>query len=371
MKLGSVLRTVRRFPKAYPSKTSRWSGAKQVGDYGSTCRPRQVPGYLAVISHWIPVVFLAFRAILPSELMSQQETRPIRIQTTLVNVPVMVTDSRGGSVLGLRAEDFSLYDDGVRQPLAFFAAAAEPIRIALLLDTSKSTASVLDRIRKAAAGFLDQLRPQDQAMVVSFDSEVHVLCRFGSEVGELKRAIRGAEVGAYVGTKMCDAVVLAADRYLRASQGRKAMILLTDGQDYGSSASRDEMIRAVLNSGIVVYPVFYAVDRRELIKKLFGVTLSKNAAGAAEWEKDEREAAALLRRISEESAGAFFRSDMTDLKQTFVRVAEELRHQYLLAFYPDPVRIDGTPHALRVDMSRPDLVVRARRSYHAAASVSK
>jgi Ca-activated chloride channel family protein len=303
--------------------------------------------------------------------MSRQESRPIRIQTTLVNVPVMVTDSRGGSVLGLKSKDFSLYDDGVRQPLAFFAAAAEPIRIALLLDTSKSTATVLDRIRKAAVSFLDQLRPQDQAMVISFDSEVHVLCRFGSEIAELKRAIRGAGVGAYVGTKMRDAAVLAADRYLRAGQARKAMVLLTDGQDFGSSASPDDMIEAMLNAGIVVYPVFYAVDRRELIKKLFGVTLSKNAVGAAEWEKDEQEAAALLRRVADESAGTFFRSDMTDLKQTFVRVAEELRHQYLLAFYPDPARIDGTPHALRVDMLRPDIMARARRSYHATASASK
>jgi VWFA-related protein len=308
---------------------------------------------------------------LPSGRPSQQETRPIRIQTTLVNVPVMVTDRHGGSVLGLRADDFTLYDDGVRQPLAFFAAAAEPIRIALILDTSKSTATVLDRIRKAAAGFLDQLRPQDQAMIISFDSEVHVLCRFGSDVEELKRAIRRAEVGPYVGTKMCDAVMLAADRYMRASQGRKAMILLTDGQDFGSNASPDDMTRAVLSAGIVVYPVYYAVDRRELIKKLFGVTLSKNPIGAAEWERDEQEAAALLHRIAEESAGNFFRGDMADLKKTFLAVAEELRHQYLLAFYPDPARIDGMPHALRVDMSQSALSARARRTYHAAASVSK
>jgi Ca-activated chloride channel family protein len=314
-------------------------------------------------SVWIAFLFFFFIQICDS--MAQQEVGRIRVETTLVNVPVMVSDQRGGSVLGLKAEDFQLYDDEVRQPLAFFAAAAEPIRVALLLDTSKSTITVLDRIRKAAAGFLDQLRPQDQAMLVSFDSDVHVLCRFGWDVEDLKRVIRGIEVGPYVNTRMYDAVVRVADGYLHSVQGRKAMILLTDGQDYGSHASPDDMIRAVLNSGVVVYPVFYAVDRRELVRKLTGVSLPANTAAAVAWAQDEREAAALLRRTAEDSAGAFFRSDVTDLKKTFTRVAEELRHQYLLAFYPDPSRIDDMQHTLRVDVSRPALIVRARRSYHA------
>ncbi|MBZ5500421.1 MAG: VWA domain-containing protein [Acidobacteriia bacterium] len=301
--------------------------------------------------------------------LPRQQTERIRVQTTLVNVPVMVSDRLGATVSGLGADDFVLYDDGIRQPLAFFVAAAAPIQMALVIDTSKSTTTVLDGIRKAAVGFVAQLRPEDQAMVVSFDSEVHILCRLGADEVELRRAVRSAEVGEYVGTKMCDAVALVANKYLRGSQGRKAIVLLTDGQDYGSDIAQDDMIRAVLDAGVVVYPVFYAVSRRELVKKLFGVTLPKGPAGGAGWEEDERAAAALLRRTAEESGGVFYRSESADFRRTFAKVAEELRHQYLLAFYPDPSRADDAPHTLTVAVSLPDLVVRARRSYRVASGI--
>lgn len=305
--------------------------------------------------------------LLEAESLPQQGMERIRVQTTLVNVPVMVSDRLGGSVLGLKAEDFVLYDDGMRQPLAFFASSTESIQIALLLDTSKSATTVLDRIRSAAIGFISQLRAQDQAMVVSFDSEVHILCRLVSDQQELKHAIRSAMVGEYAGTKMRDAVSLVADKYLRSGRGRKAVILLTDGQDYGSRVTTEDMMRSVLDSGVVAYPVFYTVDRRELVKKLFGVSLPKGPAGKADWEKDEAEAAALLRQIADESAGAFYRSQTADLKKTFARVAEELRHQYLLAFYPNPSRVDDAQHLLKVVVTPPDLEVRARRSYQAVA----
>jgi VWFA-related protein len=313
----------------------------------------------------VPIAIALFLLILESPALPRQEQERIHVQTTLVNVPVMVSDRQGGSILGLKAEDFSLFDDGVRQPLAFFAAAAEPIRVALLLDTSKSTTTVLDRIRKAAAGFVPQLRPQDQAMVASFDSEVRVLCRLSSDVEVLQRAIRNAEVGEYVGTRMRDAVTLAVEQYLRPGRGRKAIIMLTDGQDFGSRSSMEDVIRSVVDSGVVVYPLFYAVDRRELAKKLFGVSLPKGPTGKAAWDSESRAAAALLQRIAEESTGAFFHSELTDLKKTFARVAEELRHQYLIAFYPDPSRLDGVQHELAVTVSRADLVVRARRNYQA------
>ena len=85
----------------------------------------------------------------------------------------------------------------------------------------------------------------------------------------------------------------------------------------------------------------------------------------AAWEKDEEAAAALLQAFAKDTAGTLFRSEVADLNKTFARVAEELRHQYLLAFYPDPSRIDGKMHSLRVDSPRSDLVIRARRLYRA------
>lgn len=312
------------------------------------------------------VLALLFFAIHPAGIRPQQETGRIRVQTTLVQVPVMVSDARGGPVVGLAADDFALFDDGVRQPLAFFATSSEPIRIALLLDTSKSTAPVLDRIRKAAAGFLEQLRPQDQAMLATFNGKINILCRFGTDVPELKEAIGGVGLGDTDTTRLYDAVKMVADRYLRAVQGRKAVILLTDGQDHGSSGTPDDMIGAALNAGAVVYPIYYSVDLRALVKELFGVSLRRNQGGGRMWEKEKEAAAALLQRTADESAGTMFRSDAKDLKKTFQRVAEELRHQYLLAFYPIASRLDGAPHTIKVDLNRPLTVVRSRRSYRAS-----
>ena len=298
----------------------------------------------------------------------QQVGDMIRVQTTLVSVPVMVSDPVGGAVRGLAGSDFTIWDDGARRQAAFFADTEEPIQIVLMLDTSKSTTTVLDRIRKAASEFVSQLRPRDEAMVVSFDAEFRVLGRWSSDGREIKLAIRKAEVGDFVGTRMQDAVVRVVDKNLRSSRGRKAIILLTDGQDYGSTASAEDMVRAVVDSGTVAYPVFYRVNRYELARKLFGVSLSRSSAAGAMWEEDERAAAVLLRKVAEDSAGSFYQSEMTDLKKTFAQVAEQLRHQYLLAFYPDPARVDGNEHALRVTVSRPDLVVRSRGSYRASAS---
>jgi Ca-activated chloride channel family protein len=305
-------------------------------------------------------------AALQSVSLPRQAQDPIRVQTTLVNVPVLVSDRQGGSVLGLKAEDFALYDDGVRQPLAFFAAATEPVRVALLLDTSKSMTADLDRIRKAASGFIPQLRPQDQAMVVSFDADIRVLCRLSSDGDELKRAIRGAAIGDYVGTKMRDAVTLVVEKHLRTVRGRAAIILLSDGQDFGSRSTQEDVIRIVTDSGVVIYPIFYRVDRRALAKKLFGISLPRTSAGGStSWEAEVQAAADGLRCTAEESTGAFYESEKTDLKKTFLRIAEELRHQYLLAFYPDPSRLDGRHHSIQVTASRPELALRARRGYQA------
>jgi Ca-activated chloride channel homolog len=324
---------------------------------------RMLAGFMAALS--LLGLIGVGRASVPSPL---QDSDHIRVQTTLVQVPVIVGEQQGAAVQGLKSEDFVLRDDEVVQRIAFFAPSSEPIRIILVLDTSKSTTTVLPAIRQAAADFVSQLRPQDQVMVATFDFEVRVACRFGLDRQEVKRILRDIQVGDYVGSRMYDAVTQLTDKYLRAGQGRKAMILLTDGQDYASKTSADEMIRTMLDSGVVAYPVFYPVDRRQLAKKLFGVSLPKRSSGNAEWEQTEKAAAALLERIAEESAGTLYRSDRPNLKKTFSRITEELRHQYLLAFYPDPARIDGMPHRLRVAVSHPNLVVRFRSNYLAQKS---
>src|SRR5215475_419255 len=119
----------------------------------------------------------------------QTADQTIKIDTTLVSVPVIVSDRQGRYIAGLKAADFTLYEDHVKQPIVFFADTEEPINVALLLDTSKSAMLVLDDIKKTAKDFVKQLRPQDRAMIASFDYDTIALCELTSDRKTLDRAI--------------------------------------------------------------------------------------------------------------------------------------------------------------------------------------
>jgi VWFA-related protein len=298
----------------------------------------------------------------------QDAQQPIRVQTTLVSVPAIVSDASGRHVGGLRAEDFRLYDDEKAQKIDLFAANEEALNVALLLDTSKSTVAVLGKIKKAARKFLRQLRPQDRAMVIAFDEEVRALSRLTDNRKVLEEAIRAAEEGEPVRTKLRDSIVHVAEKRMKPILGRKAIVLLTDGQDNGSQATADQVVESATESGTVVYTVLYSIDPREAMRKLYGVRLPRNrSAPAPAWRELEKEASDLMEKLSNDSAGRLYRVELTDLDKTFAQIADELRHQYLLAFYPDKAKLDGTTHGLRVEVTRPGLVVRSRASYRTAS----
>jgi Ca-activated chloride channel family protein len=333
---------------------------------------------IAIVNRQFLVILaaLVFIPAFPASVFDRQQlppSPPIRVESALVGVPVIVTDERGRYVPGLTGADFRLFQDDAAQPFSFFAASDEPIRIGLLLDTSKSTITVLNRIKKAARNFVREMRPQDQAFVVSFDAEIKYLSPFSSDRLELEAAVRSAAVGEYTGTRMRDAILEVVQRKFRSSLGRKAIVLLTDGQDFGSEVSPPDLLNVVAASNTVIYSIHYSVDPREVMKRLLGVQsrLPAHRPGSrsgpyASWDERENQAAAYLKELSDLSAGNFFPSDVTDLKETFARVTSELRHQYLLGFYPEKAKLDGTVHTLRVEVSIPGARVRARRSYRAS-----
>jgi Ca-activated chloride channel family protein len=306
-------------------------------------------------------VLFPLTCLVPVLVCSQE----IRVQTTLVTVPVIATDARGRHIAGLETENFNLFEDGVTQKIAFFAASEEPIHVALLLDASKSTAPVLGKIKKAAADFLSHLRPRDQAMVVSFGFEVRVLSRLKNDRRQLEEAVRGAEISAYADTRLRDAVFEVMHRGLAAVQGRKAIVLLSDGQDVGSKISESDLLEAAASSDTVVYPVHYQVDPRELMKKLFGISTRTPSGGFKTWRDYEKQGKEFLQRLADNSAGRLFSSEIDDLKDTFGLITQELSHQYSLGFYPDSSKLDGGLRTLRVEVTRPDTIIRARRSYRA------
>jgi VWFA-related protein len=226
-------------------------------------------------------------------------------------------------------------------------------------------------MKQAARRFLMQMRPQDLAMVVGFDSEVQVLCPLSSDPRKLNDAIKNAHAGG-AGTRMRDAINEIALQGFKSISGRKAVVLLTDGQDHGSRISAPDLLDAVAASGTLIYSVFYSVDPRELVKELAGVSsrIPKAAAGREKgsysvWSEREEQAAEYLSQISELSAGRFYRSDAKGFDAVFKQISEELRSQYLLGFYPDKSKLDGGVHTLVVGVAIPEAVVRSRRSYRA------
>ncbi len=302
----------------------------------------------------------------------QKRDHIIRVQSALVSVPVFVTDAQGRYLPGLARGEFMLYEDGSRKEIAFFAATTEPIHVALLLDTSKSTITVLDRIRKAASRFVKQLRPADAAMVVSFDDEIKILSSMTSDHQALERAVRRASVGERPYTRLRDALAETLEGPFGSVPGRKAIVLLSDGQDTGSATSPAGLMELLDESHTVVYSIHYSVDPREMMKKLFGVSSRMpGRRGRADgslpsWLEYQEAGAELLRSLSEGSSGSFYPSDVRRLDQVFSKIAGEMRQQYLLGFYPEESKLDGSIRSIDVAVTLPGAQVRARKSYRAA-----
>jgi VWFA-related protein len=199
---------------------------------------------------------------------------------------------------------------------------------------------------------------------VAFDYAVHNLAPLSGDRKRLEDAIEAAEPGEYVGTKLRDAIVEVTENKFKPLLGRKAIVLLTDGQDYGSITPAGKVVDSATESGTVVYTILYTIDPRETIRKLFGIRLPQSGGGRSPaWYEREEQAAEQMRQLSEESAGRLYRVEVADLDKTFSQISQELRHQYLLAFHPDASRLDGVHHTLTIQVSRPGLLVRSRGSY--------
>jgi len=339
---------------------------------------------------FLKVPFVLFLALsihtnYPSLLAQEKQSdEPIKVKTTLVSVPVIVSDRAGRYISGLKANDFKLYQDRIEQPISVFDAAEEPLNVALIIDTSKSTRDVLDDIRSAGSKFLKELRPQDHAMVLSVDADVHVLSQLTSDRKVLEKAVHNARTGDEIGTVLRDGIAEVIEHNFKRVDGRKAIIVLTDGKDAGSEIGEQQLLDEATESGAMIYPVLFdtTFQRRGWIgatdfprRRRWGgpggfppPSRPRNQRRRDRAERRTEEAVNFLEQLAEASAGHYYTSKSGDLKTTFNLIAEELRHQYRLGFYPDNNKMDGNRHTLKVEVATPDLVVRARRSYQAAGA---
>jgi Ca-activated chloride channel homolog len=292
------------------------------------------------------------------------EGATVRIETSLVSIPVAVLDRQGRFVPGLRKDDFRIFEDEVEQEIEWFAAVEVPFHLVLLLDTSRSTVFRLEEIQQAAIDFVNQLRPQDRVMVISFDDALSVDSEFTSDRLQLRQAIRNTRTG--TSTRLYDAVELAITERLDELGGRKAIVLFTDGTDTASrlANSRSTVVR-VEESDVLVYVVQYDTDN-DLQNLIFG----RGVVIGGMKSKGHRDSG-YLRELAEHSGARLYPAEnVPSLDRAFTQIAGELRNQYWLSYYPTKAARDGSYRRLRVSVNRSHVVLRAREGYRASAEES-
>ena len=287
----------------------------------------------------------------PAQPRSQQPS--FRAGIELVSLNVTVTDGTQKYITDLSADDFSVFEDGVKQDVTFFNRTNLPIALALLLDTSASMETKLPTAQEAAIGFAKRLRPQDLAEVIDFDSRVVVLQSFSSNAPELEQAIRKTSAGGstslynavYIALKDLKKVVARNTDEIR----RQAIVVLSDGEDTSSLLPFEEVLDLAKRSETAIYAI--------------GL---RNAEGPSTSMKGFKEAEFVLRQFAQETGGrAFFPNQVADLAAIYTQISDELSSQYTVGYTSKNQRRDGGWRRIVVRIGRPNVIARTKQGYFA------
>jgi len=342
----------------------------------------------------------------------------VRVDTTLVSIPVTVMDRDGKYIPNLRKENFRVWEDGVEQQVAYFASTEKPFTVALLIDTSGSTRERLQDIQDAAMTFVNQLRTDDRVMVVSFDDKIRILTQPTSDRYALRGAIDQVRPGS--GTRLYDVVDQIINQYFNHIEGRKAIVLFTDGVDTTSKhASYESTLREAEELDALIYPIEFDTyedmggwpgsGRRgrggypggggggypgggggypggggnpngrssgsvwdDILGGIFGGGRGGRGGGGwpggggggtggtrAEYERGDQ----YLNDLARVTGARLYNAEQQNLSAAFRLVAEELRRQYSIGYYPKKAPQTGERRSIKVRVDRPELVVRTRDSY--------
>lgn len=321
------------------------------------------------------------RALGQGQRAEQEPQRPdiIKVNTALVTVPVVVTDRYGQFVTGLSQNDFRLQENGEPQQIASFSSTEAPFNVALLIDTSRSTRNKLGVIRKAALNFVKQLQPNDRVLIVTFDEKVNFLGDFTSDRREIERAIRSVK-SSYL-TSLYDAVHLTITEKFAPIKGRKAIVALTDGEDtWSHKATYESTLELVANAGVSAYTIQYDTRNdggspmlsplslpRTPNNYLFSRLVQSDAQARNRQARDRYLIASeYLRAVAAQSGALYFRAESIESSSSaFALIANELRHQYTLSYYPTNDKRDGGFRKIVVNVKGGDFLARARQGYRA------
>ena len=363
------------------------------------------------------LMLLAAAIFLASGYLRAQETPTFSSDVKVVNVLATVRDKRGQIVNNLTKDDFKLQQDGQPQTIHYFTKVTDmPLTLGLLVDTSASQRRLIEQERVASYSFLNNLmRPddKDKAFVIHFDWEVELLQDLTSSRQKLEAALEkldnpqfapgptargGGGGGGYPGgggggrgggggghhgggTDLYDAVFLASDEVARKIQGRKALIILSDGVDTGSKVSLDRAIETAQRSNTLVYSILYADPDAYGHQGYPGMGgghhggwggggMGRYPGGGGGYPPQQRQSPAdgkkVMERIARETGGRFFEvSKKQPIDQIYSQIEQELRNQYSLGYTPDKAVAGPGYHKIAVTTSNKDLTVQTREGYYA------
>jgi VWFA-related protein len=379
-------------------------------------------------SLWTPVAYALIAALvalpgLGPSMQAQDSAATIAVDVKVVTLPVTVRDKHGKIVRDLTKDDFTLQEDGRPQTIRYFSQETNlPLTLGLLVDTSRSQTNVLDAERNASRGFLDQMLVQekDKAFLIHFDREVELLQDLTSSREKLQAALEllktpsdrdrsndpndsgdsrsgsGSHHGG--GTQLYDAVFLASNELMKKQQGRKALVILSDGVDRGSKTSLESTIESAQRADTVVYSIYFAdshrEDRNEGQRRGGGMGRGGGGGwpgggggwpgGGGGWpggggggrggpgggqrhpEEPRTDGKKILERISRETGGRFFEvSKKESVGEIYTSIVEELRTQYSMGYAPDKNSAASGYHHVTLAVKRKDLTVQTREGYYA------
>ncbi len=292
----------------------------------------------------------------------QQAADPIiSVDVNLVNIFASVRDKKGAFLKDLDQAAFSVFEDGKKQEIRYFSRVSNlPLTIGLLVDVSKSQENLIEVERRAASAFFRQLlRPKDQAFLMSFGMEAELLQDMTGSANLLDKGLSALRLSTPVGgvftpgttdrpvrgTIMFDAVYLAASEQLKNEVGRKVIVLITDGMDYGSRIKIQGAIEAAQKADAIIYSIYYTDPRFSFY------------GGASDGD---------LKKMSAETGGRVFEVGRNrSLQQIFTEIDEEMRSQYTIGYSPANTERDGSFRKLEIRMDNKDLRVAARKGYYA------
>ena len=305
---------------------------------------------------------------------------PVRLRAEEVLLNVTVMDAYGHQATELVKDEFIVAEDGQRQDIASFVVSSVPVNVVLMLDASGSVVTEINSLRDAAMHFVKQLGPEDRVSVMEFHTDVELIQDWTANSEDVRHALSWRFKPGMVQTKngsftygstaLYDAVYSAADEQLSKVEGRKAIILLTDGDDTSSKVTYEQALSSIVKSGSVVYVISKArafindLDRyRGKAAKVFAGTTAQQANIFIErFERAER----LMTDLATRTGGRIFSPlEEKEMKDVYGQVARELKNQYIITYIPKNLEHDGRLRRVKVFLARPGYSARTRDSYYA------